>query len=240
MELSIIVPTWNEAENLRATLAMLPRDAEVVVCDGGSTDATLEIAERVGARVVSAPRGRASQMNAGARESSGDVLLFLHADGILGEGAPAAMAAALDGRGVVGGSFRLTVRSPSPALALVAFGSNLRARFLSMPYGDQGLFVTRRAFDAVGGFPPLPFLEDVAIVRSLRRIGRLVRLDVPISTGPRHWQDLGALGTTLLNWSVVALYFAGASPEKLVRHYQRWRGSQHSARASDEPAAQPD
>jgi rSAM/selenodomain-associated transferase 2 len=223
MKLSIVVPTWNEAGNLGATLAALPAEAEVVVSDGGSTDGTRAVAEAAGARFITGPRGRAIQMNRGAAVTTGDVILFLHADGVLGEGVVPAIDGALESPGVVGGSFRLHIDTASSLLRFVAKGSNFRASTLGMPYGDQGLFVTRSAFDEVAGFPDVPFLEDVGMVRKLKRIGRLARLDVPVRTSARHWQERGVVGTTLMNWTVVALYVAGVDPRTLAPHYQKWR-----------------
>jgi rSAM/selenodomain-associated transferase 2 len=223
MKLSVVIPTWNEAENLEATLASLPAGAEVIVADGGSRDGTLEIARRARARVVSCIQGRARQMNRGAEESHGDLLLFLHADAVLEPGAGAAIERALSQPGVAGGFFHLRIASPRLLLRIAARGSNLRARLLRMPYGDQGLAVRRHTYEEVGGFPEVPFLEDVSLIRMLRRKGRLVALDATLSTGDRHWRDLGILRTTLLDWAMVSLYFLGVSPETLAAPYSRLR-----------------
>jgi rSAM/selenodomain-associated transferase 2 len=238
MKLSVVIPAWNEASNLAATLEALPGRAEVVVVDGGSVDGTVAIARRSGARVVSCEPGRARQMNRGARETRGDALLFLHADAVLGAGAPEAMEEALVDPAVVGGFFRLRIRSPRTAVRLAAYGSNARARALRLPYGDQGLLVRRSVYEEVGGFPDVPFLEDVSLIRLLRRAGRLAPIHVTLSTGDRHWRELGVLGTALLDWTMVGLYFAGVSPSTLAPHYSRWR-SLHRARGI-EPAPQTD
>ncbi len=238
MKLSVVIPTWNEARNLAATLEALPERAEVVVVDGGSVDGTVEIARRSGARVLACEPGRARQMNRGARETEGDTLLFLHADAVLGAGAAEAIESALADPAVVGGFFRLRIRSPRTALRLAALGSNLRARGLGLPYGDQGLFFRRSIFEELGGFPDVPFLEDVLLIRILRRKGCLVPLDVTVSTGDRHWESLGVVLTTLLNWTMVGLYFAGVSPSTLAPHYSRWRAPERGRRI--EPAPQPD
>jgi hypothetical protein len=107
-----------------------------------------------------------------------------------------------------------------------------------MPYGDQGIFLRRSLYHELGGFPDVPFLEDVALIRMLRRKRRLVQLDVTLSTGDRHWRELGVLGTTLLDWTMVGLYLAGVPPETLAPHYQRWRAPERSQRI--EPSPQPD
>ncbi len=226
MKLSVVIPTWNEAQNLAATLDSLPERAEVVVADGGSVDGTAEIARRSGARVLDCEPGRARQMNRGARETRGDTLLFLHADAVLGPGAAEAIERALADPEVVGGFFRLRIRSSKAALRLAAIGSRLRARALRMPYGDQGLFLRRSVYEEIGGFPDVPFLEDVALIRMVRRKGRLAPLEVTLSTGDRHWRELGVVLTTLLDWTTVGLYFAGVSPSTLAPQYFRWRAPQ--------------
>jgi len=238
MKLSVVIPTWNEGENIAATLESLPGASEIVVADGGSVDGTIEIARRRGARVLGCPQGRARQMNRGARETKGDVLLFLHADAVLGASALEAIEKALADPAVVGGFFRLRIRSPRVSLKLAALGSHLRARALRTPYGDQGLFLRRSVYDELGGFPDVPFLEDVALIRMLRRKGRLVPLDVTLSTGDRHWRELGVVGTALLDWAMVILYFAGVSPSTLASCYHRWRAPERRRRI--EAASQPD
>lgn len=241
MKLSVVIPALDEAENVAAAVRSAPAGAEVVVADGGSTDETREVATRAGARVIAGPRGRARQMNAGARATSGDVLLFLHADEVLPPNADRCIDRALAEGGVVGGSFRLRIEPGSPALGLIAFGSNLRSRYLGFPYGDQGLFVRRSAFERAGGFPEIPFLEDVAMVRKLRKQGRLEQLDLHVTTGPRHWRELGPVRTTLLNWRMVALYLRGASPERLAAVYSKRRGRASRGTAPAEARlAQPD
>jgi rSAM/selenodomain-associated transferase 2 len=240
MNLSVVIPTWNEASNLSAALEALGRAADVVVADGGSADRTKEIAQQAGARVVCCERGRAHQMNRGAEAAEGDALLFLHADAILGAGWHEALVGALRDRSVVGGSFQLRIRSPRRLLALVARGSNLRARYLGMPYGDQGIFVRRTAFRTVGGFPEVPFLEDVVLIRKLRRLGSLRQLDVAVTTGSRHWEDLGVLRTTLLNWAMVVAYFSGVSPGTLEPYYRRLRRGEKRHSRSEEAMAHPD
>jgi rSAM/selenodomain-associated transferase 2 len=238
MDLSVVIPTWNEASSLAATLAALPAGSEVVVVDGGSVDGTSEIARRSGARVVACEPGRARQMNRGARETQGDTLLFLHADAVLGPGASDAIERALADPAVVGGFFQLRILSSRLALRLAAAGSNFRARALQMPYGDQGLLLRRSAFEELGGFPDVPFLEDVLLIRMLRRKGRLALLDVTLSTGDRHWRELGVLGTALLDWAMVGLYFARVSPLTLAPHYFRLRSPGGGRRI--QPAPQTD
>lgn len=226
MKLSVIVPTLNEAENLAATLQSLPPSSEVIVSDGESLDGTVAVASRMGARVVRGSKGRARQMNRGAEAATGDVLLFVHADCALSLGALDAIESALADSRVVAGSFRLAVRDGGLLHRIVALGSNARARYLKTPYGDQGLFVRRHVFERVGGFPDEPIMEDVAAVRRLGREGRLVVLDVPITTGKRHWRSLGVVGATLVNWLVSLLYLCGVPPAKIEPIYRRLRNGE--------------
>lgn len=226
MRVSVVVPTLNEAENLAPTLASLPKTAEVIVSDGESHDGTATLASRLGAKVISGAKGRARQMNRGAEKAASDVLLFLHADCRLSADALPAMERALSDPAVVAGSFRLAVHEGRLLHKLVAWGSNARARYLKTPYGDQGLFVRRDVFERVGGFPDVPIMEDVAMVRKLRPEGRLVALDVAITTGKRHWQGLGVVGATLVNWLVSLLYLVGVPPAQIEPIYRKLRNGE--------------
>lgn len=220
-----MVPTLNEAAHLMASFASLPRDAEVIVSDGGSTDETTSIAARAGAHVVTGAQGRAQQMNRGAEAAHGDTLLFLHADCTLGPNALDQIETALTNEDVVGGAFRLSIteKDASWGLRWITATSNARARYLKTPYGDQALFVRRSAFEELGGFPEIPFMEDVALVRKLKRVGDLVLVDETVTTGARHWSRLGPLVTTLLNWAMVSLFVLGVSAERLEPWYRRFR-----------------
>lgn len=223
MKLTVIVPTLNEAAQLAASLSSLPREADVVVSDGGSVDETLSISTRAGARVVTGSRGRARQMNRGASAARGDTLLFLHADCTLGPDAYNQIQTALANDDVIGGSFRMSIRDASWGLRWIAATSNARARYLRTPYGDQAIFVRRSAFEKLGGFPEIPFMEDVALVRRLKRLGKLVCVEETVTTCARHWQQLGPVGTTLLNWAMVTLYLLGVPAERLEPYYRRLR-----------------
>ena len=232
MKLTVIVPTLNEAAHLAASLSSLPREAEVVVADGGSVDETISMATRSGARVVTGSRGRALQMNRGANAARGDTLLFLHADCTLGSDAYDQIQTELDNDGVVGGSFRMSIRDAGWGLKWIAATSNARARYLQTPYGDQALFVRRSAFEKLGGFPDIPFMEDVALVRKLKRLGTLVCLDETVTTGARHWKQLGPARTTLLNWSMVTLYLFGVPAKKLEPYYRRLRSTRSTSKSA--------
>lgn len=223
MKLSVIIPTLDEEASLPRALASVPPGIEIVVADGQSRDRTVEIATRRGTRLATGARGRGAQMNLGARVATGEAFLFLHADCELGPGAEETIRNALRDPNVVGGSFRLRIARPGWSHRVVAFGANLRARFLHLPYGDQAIFVRRSDFEAIGGYPEIPLMEDVELVRKLRRRGDLVCLRETVTTEPRHWEALGPLFTTLLNWVTISLFFAGASPARLAPFYHRLR-----------------
>jgi rSAM/selenodomain-associated transferase 2 len=219
--LSVVIPALNEAAVLGRTLDGLPAGVgEVVVADGGSTDATREVARAHGARVVTGAVGRGPQMNAGAAAAGGSVLLFLHADTALPARAPERIAAALADPAVVGGAFRLGIASDDRFLKLVAGAANLRTRLTGVFYGDQAPFVRRAAFDALGGFPPFPVMEDVAFGRRLKRLGRVVLLEAPVATSARRWERENPLFTTARNTALLSLFLLGVSPRRLARWYR--------------------
>ena len=219
--ISVIVPTLNEQACLTATLnalALAPGD-ELIVVDAGSTDGTPDIARRYTSRFYQGPRGRAQQMNHGAWHARGDVLLFLHADTLLPVDGLDAVRSALQQPGTVGGAFRLIIAPATPALRLVAWGTNLRSRVGGLPYGDQALFVPRRIFDELGGYDDVPFMEDIRLVQTLRRRGRLIILPQAVATSGRRWQRDGVLFTTVRNIVLMTLYFCGVRPATLKRWY---------------------
>jgi rSAM/selenodomain-associated transferase 2 len=212
-----VIPALDEEQRLPAAIRSVRADAEVIVVDGGSRDATREVAAREGARVLESPRGRGRQLDEGARAAGGDWLVFLHADTTLEPGWASALRAL--GPDVVGGAFRLAVDSPRAGFRMVEGAVRLRLRFFALPYGDQGIFARREAYARVGGIPHLPLMEDVAFVARLRRAGRLAFPPVRALTSARRWERYGIVGTTLRNWSLLALYAAGQSPERLARRY---------------------
>lgn len=220
MPVSIVIPALNEAVCIAATVASLRqlRPLEVLVVDGGSTDGTAEHA-RSADRVLTSPPGRAAQMNHGAARASGDVLLFLHADCTLEAGALTAAERLLARRGVAAGCFRMRVIAGERAYRLIDLAATARVRATGIVYGDQGLFVRREVFDAVGGFPPLRFMEDVFLSRALRRRGRVVVAPQRIFVSDRRWRRVGVASQSLRNWALTALALAGVHPDRLARFY---------------------
>ena len=224
MKLSIIVPMLNEAPALPDLLEhLLPLrrgGVEVILVDGGSEDGGAAIATCASFEVVRAERGRARQMNAGAAAARGDVLLFLHADTRLPDGAIQLIDAALaDGRRVWG-RFDVEFDIRTWTMDATAFLMNLRSRLSGIATGDQALFMTRAAFDAVGGFPDQPLMEDVEITSRLRRRSRPACIRRPVLTSARRWQSRGPWRTILLMWRLRLAYRFGASPADLARHYR--------------------
>lgn len=220
--LSIIVPVLNEAPAIQAALAALSpyrgRGTEVIVVDGGSPDGTPALARPLADQVLLAPRGRAAQMNAGAAVARGNVLLFLHADTRLPDNADAFIRDALARSGRVWGRFDVRF-DRGGLLTLIAFAMNLRSRLTGIATGDQALFVTRAAFGAIGGFPSIPLMEDVALSTHLKRIGRPFCLRAQVTASARRWRQHGALRTMFLMWRLRLAYFFGADPAQLARHY---------------------
>jgi len=217
--ISVVIPALDEERHLAAAIRSVRADAEVIVVDGGSRDATREIAAGEGARVLQAPKGRGLQLDDGARAATGEWLVFLHADTTLERGWADAIGALPPD--VAGGAFRLAVDSPRAGFRAVERGVRLRLRLFALPYGDQGLFARREVYARIGGIPHLPLMEDVAFVARLRRAGRLAFLPVRAFTSPRRWDRYGIVGTTLRNWSLLARYAIGQSPERLARRYGR-------------------
>ncbi|MDB5642004.1 MAG: glycosyl transferase family 2 [Hyphomicrobiales bacterium] len=221
MRLSIIVPVLNEAERLPALLAPLQAwradGCQLIVADGGSADGSPAIVRPLCDALVEAPRGRAAQMNAGAREARGDALLFLHADTHLPSHAPALVRAAL--AGAVWGRFDVRIEGRSLWLPLVSRMINWRSRLTGVATGDQALFVRRDVFERLGGFADVPLMEDVELTKRLRSIGRPACLRGPALTSGRRWDRHGAWRTILLMWRLRAEYFCGADPRRLAVKY---------------------
>jgi rSAM/selenodomain-associated transferase 2 len=224
-KLSIIMPVLDEGEAIASALeALAPLragGAEIVVVDGGSRDATVERAKMQADRVIAAPRGRAAQMNAGAEAASGDVLVFLHADTRLPEGADCLVLDGLARTGRAWGRFDIAIDGRSPLLAVVAAFMNWRSRLSGIATGDQAMFVKRNAFRATGGFPAIALMEDIELSRRLKRISRPLCIHQRARTSGRRWERDGILRTVALMWRLRLAYFFGADPSALARRYDR-------------------
>ena len=221
--LSIIVPVLNEAAVIASVLENLAplraRGNEVIVVDGGSDDGTLEQARTLADRTISAPRGRAAQMNAGAASARNDVLLFLHADTRLPLDADRLISEGLRRSRWLWGRFDVAIEGKSVLLPLVAALMNFRSRLSGIATGDQAIFVQRAAFAQAGGFPDLPLMEDIALSRRLKRLSCPLCLRARAVTSGRRWDERGALRTVLLMWRLRLGYFLGARPDTLARRY---------------------
>ncbi|ARV62980.1 glycosyltransferase [Nostocales cyanobacterium HT-58-2] len=218
-KISIIIPVLNEVRNIQQAIASTQpsTNVEVIVVDGGSNDGTLELVESLGVKVISAPRGRAYQMNSGALAASSDILLFLHADTRLPAHFDVMVRTALQQNKVVAGAFALQIDAPLLSLRLVEWGVNWRSRFLQMPYGDQAIFLTKEIFYKIGKFPELPMMEDFELMRRLRRTGRIAIIPVPVLTSARRWLKNGVFKTTLTNQIIILAYLLGVSPKQILR-----------------------
>ena len=221
--LSIVMPALNEAAGIEATLQALQelraRGVELVLADGGSSDATPALARPWVDAVVDAPRGRALQMNAGAARARADALLFLHADTRLPPLGDVLVLQALAGA-ACWGRFDVRIEGRPWMLRVVAALMNLRSRASGIATGDQAIFVTREAFERVGGFPVQPLMEDIEISRRLKRLGRPACLGARVCTSGRRWEQRGVWRTIVLMWRLRWRYWRGESAAQLAQAYQ--------------------
>lgn len=222
-EISVIIPTLNEEENIGATLrsCLLSGPHEIIVVDGGSQDHTRDIASKFPVSYIETSPGRARQMNAGAALAAGRHLLFLHADTLLPTAWPDEVQNLLSIPFTAAGAFRLRIAERSFTLGMIEGMVNWRSKFLGLPYGDQGLFVESALFRHLGGFADLPILEDFEFVSRLRKVGKIRLSNAAVETSARRWKKLGPLKTTLINQFVVWGYLLGVSPERLAAVYRR-------------------
>jgi rSAM/selenodomain-associated transferase 2 len=227
--ISIIIPVLNEAENIQSFLKQFENylEIEIIIVDGGSTDKTkvkiLEssLCDRKIKLVTNNKVGRANQMNYGAVLATGEILLFLHADTILPDNYQQIAQSILKRKDVIVGAFQLHINSPKKTLRLVEKIVNLRSRFLSLPYGDQGFFITKDNFERLGGFADLPIMEDFNFIQKAKRNGKIVIADATVMTSPRRWQKIGVIKTTVINQLIIVGYYLKISPNKLKTFYHR-------------------
>ncbi|MDE2697422.1 MAG: TIGR04283 family arsenosugar biosynthesis glycosyltransferase [Gemmatimonadota bacterium] len=220
----MIIPVLNEEAVIGACLAQFcgVEDVELIVVDGGSTDDTQEVVEALGRAqwVQVGKAGRALQMNAGVERATGDVFLFLHADTFLPSDGLMLIRDSLRVFGVVGGRFRLGLSEETIGFRLVAFFSTLRSRYLGITYGDQGIYVRRETFNAVGGFPPLQLFEDSEFCARVARIGKFVMLNARVCSSTRRWRKWGFVRTVVEMWVLRLLYACSVSDVTLSRWYR--------------------
>lgn len=218
----MVIPARDEAAGIERCVASARADeVEILVVDGGSEDATRSLAQHSGATVIGSRPGRARQLERGRRAASGEVLLFLHADTRLPRGYADAVRAALGDPSVVGGAFALRFEERTLRLRFVEWGAGLRLRWFAFPYGDQALFARRSVLEEIGGIPDVPFMEDLDLVRSLKRRGRLARLALPAVTSARRYLERGVMTTMLRNWAAASAWALGIERSRLAAWYRR-------------------
>ncbi len=226
--ISIIIPVLNEAAIIKQTLWVLQQNSavEIIVVDGGSKDNTAQIAQQTGVKVISvAGKGRSAQMNAGADIAQGNILLFLHIDTQLPANFLNLVVKTLKQPEVIAGAFELAIEGEDRSLRWIEMLVKMRSRFLSLPYGDQAIFLTKQVFADLGGFSDLPIMEDFELVQRLKRQGKIALAPAAVTTSGRRWQNLGVWKTTLINQLVILGYYLGISPTKLRNFY---RGREHN------------
>jgi uncharacterized protein len=221
MKIAVIIPTLNEADALPDTLASIGTGCDIKIADGGSDDASCTIAQQAGAQIIMSLPPRAHQLNAAASQSEADILLFLHADTQLPKGWQKEVQLILQQSDVVLGAFSLSIANSSALEAFIARAANMRSRIRQLPYGDQGLFLYRRHFEVLGGFPVVPIMDDYIFVKAAQKIGRIVTSPLSVTTSNRRWRKLGVWHTTWRNFLVVLGYHIGVPLATLQRYYRR-------------------
>ena len=231
--LSVIIPTLNEADHIDRVLQDVSQGeaVEVIVADGGSIDSTVAQASAHGARITKGPPGRARQMNQGAAMARGAIFFFLHADSRLPAVFDRVIRRELADATVAAGAFSLGIDADAKKVRIVEYWANLRSRYLGLPYGDQGMFLRAARFQQCGGFPKLPIMEDFAMMRHLKKTGRIVTAPERIYTSSRRWRRMGVLRTTLINQAIIIGYLLGVPADQLSRWYRRSGCSDRSPRS---------
>jgi rSAM/selenodomain-associated transferase 2 len=226
--ISVIIPVLNEVKNIRVAIdSIFPSEnTEVIVVDGGSSDGTIEVVKDLGIMLLYSTAGRAQQMNLGAENATGDILVFLHADTRLPLGYDDLIRTTLgdvcrSDKLPIAGAFALEIDDRSRHFRWVEWGVKYRSRFLKMPYGDQAIFLSAKVFDEIGGFPDLPIMEDFELMRRLQKLGPVAIIEQPVITSARRWLQQGIFKTTLINQLMILGYLMGVDLDRLVRLYRR-------------------
>jgi rSAM/selenodomain-associated transferase 2 len=223
--ISVIIPTLNEERHIGRCIEALRAaigDCEIIVCDGGSSDMTRDIAIGFrGVTVIGSEKSRGVQMNRGATHAKGDVLLFLHADTVLEEGWAEEIENALTDGSVIGGAFTFSIGNPAMKYRLVEVWVKMRCRVFRLPYGDQGMFIRRDSFIKLGGYRNIPLMEDVDIINRMKNLGKIAILNRKAATSGRRWAKKGIIRTAAINQITMLCYLIGVSPERLAKFYYR-------------------
>lgn len=222
--ISVIIPILNEENILEKTLSRLQpelKNHELIIVDGGSTDGSIHIAEKYG-KVIKSEQGRAKQLNAGAAAATGEILIFLHADVWLEQGAGKAVESALLS-GYVGGGFLQKIDGRSILYRIIEKTADIRGKYLKVFYGDSGIYVKRTDFERIGGFPEVPIMEEIGFSKALRKLGKTKMVKPRIHISARRWEANGIVRTTTINWLITFLYFLGFSLERLAKLYRNIR-----------------
>ncbi|MEW6671666.1 MAG: TIGR04283 family arsenosugar biosynthesis glycosyltransferase [Thermodesulfobacteriota bacterium] len=224
--LSVIIPVLNEAYIINAALIQLQSmegdfRTEIIIVDGDPDGGTITAVTAPDATKIRAPRGRGCQMNRGARLAAGEILLFLHADVVLERSALVQIVDACRRKDIAGGAFSLGIDSGKPVFRLIEKAAALRSRLTKIPYGDQAIFLKKTIYDTLGGFRDIPIMEDVDLMRRLKKAGaRIIILPDKALTSPRRWEKEGVFSCTLRNWLLITLYYLGIAPERLEKFYR--------------------
>ena len=222
--ITAVVPVLNEAPNLPALLGRLRQaQIEALVVDGGSRDDSVTLARSAGAEVISSRQGRARQMNLGAARAAGDILFFVHADSLPPPDAAGLIRQCLNRPHTAAGAFYLQIDSKRSGLRFITFMANVRTRFWKLPYGDQGLFLRKTVFEKIGGFPEWPLMEDVEMVRRLKKTGRVRLAPAAVITSARRWEKRGLWRQSWQNQVRLWRYYRGVPPEGLTSNYEDLR-----------------
>jgi rSAM/selenodomain-associated transferase 2 len=222
---SIIIPVLHESKIINTLLDSLDclttdESFEIIIVDGSPTQDTLQVISRGNVMKYASRQGRGHQMNQGAAHATGHVLVFLHADTFLPPDALSLIQASLENQGYVGGAFSLGIRSQNRLLTIIAWGSTLRSRLTRAPYGDQVIFLRKSYFDALGGYQDIPLMEDVELMRRIRKKrGKIIILPTRVLNSDRRWKQEGLLYTTVRDLLIIFLYWCGISAEKLAKFY---------------------